>query len=107
MGDGALGFWATVRDVWPQTHEQRCWCHKMVNILDRRPKPLQPKAKRLLREIMKTETKKLAEESVTTFIEEFSLKPERTETCLTKDQEAFLTLYDFPAKHWIHLQIPT
>lgn len=104
VGDGALGFWAAVRDVWPQTREQRCWCHKMVNVLDKLPKRLQPKAKRLLREIMRAETRELAENSIATFVAEFSPKQPRAVDCLVKDQEALLTLYDFPAEHWVHLR---
>ena len=99
VGDGALGFWSAVRDVWPQAREQRCWCHKMVNVLDKLPKRLQPKAKRLLRE-----TKELAEEGIAAFEAEFSPKQERAVKCLVKDQEALLTLYDFPAEHWKHLR---
>lgn len=104
VGDGALGFWSAVRDVWPETREQRCWCHKMVNVLDKLPKRLQPKAKRLLRDIMYAETKKQAEQNIATFVAEFSPKQERAVQCLVKDQEALLTLYAFPAEHWKHLR---
>lgn len=99
VGDGALGFWAAVRDVWPETREQRDWVHVIGNVLDKLPKRLQPKAKRLLRE-----TKELAEEGIAAFEAEFSPKQERAVKCLVKDQEALLTLYDFPAEHWKHLR---
>jgi len=103
VGDGALGFWSAVRDVWPQAREQRCWCHKMVNVLDKLPKRLQAKAKRPLRDIMYAETKELAGEGIAAFKAEFSPRQERAVKCLTKDQEALLNLYDFPAEHWKHL----
>lgn len=104
VGDGALGFWSAVRDVWPKTREQRCWCHKMVNVLDKLPKRLQPKAKRLLRDIMYAETRKLADKGFTDFEAEFSQKQKRAVECLVKDREALLTIFDFPAEHWKHLR---
>ncbi|MGB1276215.1 MAG: IS256 family transposase [Nannocystaceae bacterium] len=104
IGDGALGFWGAVRDVWPQTREQRCWVHKMCNILDKLPKRLQPKAKKMLREIVYADTKKDAEKGIQAFTAEFSLKHERAVTCLVKDQDQLLTLFDFPAEHWKHIR---
>ena len=104
VGDGALGFWVALRDVWPETREQRDWCHKMANSLDKLPKRLQPKAKRKLREIMNAETKAAAEEAVDAFVEEFSLKYEKAVGCLIKDRDSLLTFFDFPAEHWKHLR---
>ena len=104
VGDGALGFWGAVRDVWPETREQRCWFHKMRNVLDKLPKRLQPKAKRMLREIMSAETKTHAEEAITTFEAEFAPRHEKAVECLVKDRETLLTLFDFPAEHWKHLR---
>lgn len=104
VGDGALGFWGAVRDVWPETREQRCWFHKMGNVLDKLPKRLQPKAKRMLREIMSAETKTHAEEAITTFEAEFAPRHEKAVECLVKDRETLLTLFDFPAEHWKHLR---
>ena len=74
VGDGALGFWAAVRDVWPETREQRDWCHKMGNVLDKLPTRLQPKAKRALREIMYAETHAHAEEALDVFLAEYEAK---------------------------------
>ena len=104
VGDGALGFWAAVRDVWPETKEQRCWFHKMGNVLDKLPKRLQPKAKKMLREIMYADTKEDADEAVDAFEAEFSPKHQRAVDCLVKDRGKLLTLFDFPAEHWKHLR---
>jgi len=104
VGDGALGFWAAVRAVWPETREQRDWCHKLGNVLDKLPKRLQPKAKRTLREAMYADTREQADEQIDAFVAEFSPKHEKAVTCLTKDREVLLTLFDFPAEHWKHLR---
>ncbi len=104
VGDGALGFWAALRDVWPETKEQRCWFHKMGNVLDKLPKRLQPKAKKLLREIVYADTKADAEEAMAAFEREFSPKHPRAVRCLVKDREHLLTLFRFPAEHWRHMR---
>ena len=104
VGDGALGFWGAVRDVWPDTREQRCWFHKLGNVLDKLPKRLQPKAKRLLREVMNADTRMHDEDSIATFETEFGAKYEKAVECLLKDRETLLALYDFPAEHWKHLR---
>ncbi len=104
VGDGALGFWAAVRDVWPETREQRDWCHKLGNILDKLPKRLQPKAKRMLREAMYADTREQADEELDAFIAEFSPKHDKAVECLQKDRDALMTYFDFPAEHWIHLR---
>jgi transposase-like protein len=104
VGDGALGFWAAVRAVWPETREQRDWCHKMANVLDKLPKRLQGKAKRILRDAMNAETKDEASEHIDTFEATFSPKYEKAVKCLTKDRDSMLTFFDFPAEHWKHLR---
>lgn len=104
VGDGALGFWAAVADVWPETREQRCWFHKLGNVLDKLPKRLQPKAKRILRSVMNADSKDDAEEAITEFRKEFSPKQQRAVDCLEKDQDALLAFFDFPAQHWLHLR---
>lgn len=104
IGDGALGFWAAVRSVWPETREQRDWCHKMGNVLDKLPKRLQGKAKRILRDAMYAETKDEANEHLDTFVATLSPKHERAVECLTKDRDRLLTFFDFPAEHWRHLR---
>jgi transposase-like protein len=104
IGDGALGFWAAVRDVWPETREQRCWVHRIANVLDKLPKRLQPKAKAALNEIMNAPTKAAAEEGVAAFRGAFEAKYPKAVASLTSDSERLLTLFDFPAEHWVHLR---
>ena len=104
VGDGALGFWAAARDVWPETRAQRDWCHKMANVLDKLPKRLQPKAKRLLREIMYADTRDHAEEGIERFAADYGAKHPKAVETLRKDQDALLTHFDFPAEHWRHLR---
>jgi transposase-like protein len=104
VGDGALGFWAAARDVWPETRAQRDWCHKMANVLDKLPKRLQPKAKRLLREIMYADTRKDALKGIKQFKDEYGAKHPKAVETLCKDEEALLTYYDMPAEHWRHLR---
>jgi putative transposase len=104
VGDGALGFWAAVRNVWPETREQRDWCHKMANILDKLPRRLHAKAKRALREIMYAETREQADELVDRFAREYDAKYPKAVACLVEDRETLLTHFAFPAEHWIHLR---
>ena len=104
IGDGALGFWKALRDVWPETEEQLDWCHKMANVLDKLPKRLQPKARRALREILYAATTDEAEESFDAFVDEFSPKYEKAVACLANDRERLLSFFEFPAEHWKHLR---
>jgi putative transposase len=104
VGDGALGFWKAVGEVWPETREQRCWFHRLGNVLDKLPKRLQPKAKRALDEIIKSSTRADAEQAIETFVAEYEPKYPKAVASLTRDQDKLLTLYDFPAEHWIHLR---
>ena len=104
VADGALGFWQAVEEVWPKTRGQRCWVHKTVNILNKLPKSLQSKAKRALQEIWMAETKKDALVAYDAFVETWSPKYEKAVECLTKDRDALLAFYDFPAEHWKHLR---
>ena len=104
IGDGALGFWKAVRDVWPETKEQRCWVHRLANVLDKLPKRLQAKAKRALHEIMHAEGRELAEEGIERFGAEYEPKYPKAVASLRRDQERLLTLYDFPAEHWPHIR---
>jgi transposase-like protein len=104
VGDGALGFWAAARDVWPETRQQRDWCHKIANVLDKLPKGLQPKAKRALREIMYAETRAEADELIDRFATVYGPKHPKAAACLVDDREALLTHFDFPAEHWLHIR---
>jgi putative transposase len=104
VADGALGFWKALGEVWPTTREQRCWVHKTANILNKMPKSLHSKAKRALQEIWMAETKKDALSAFDAFVETYQVKYERAVDCLTKDRDALLAFYDFPAEHWKHLR---
>jgi putative transposase len=103
-GDGALGFWAALRQVFPGTEEQRCWVHKNANVLDKLPKRVQPRAKDMLHEIMYAPDRQSALEDIERFSQEFEVKYPKAVACLTKDQDELLTFFDFPAEHWIHLR---
>ncbi len=104
IGDGALGFWAALRDVWPSTRAQRDWCHKMANVLDKLPKRLQPKAKAMLRDIMYADSRADAEEHVAAFEEVFAVKNKKATECLAKDLDELFTFFEFPAQHWQHIR---
>jgi putative transposase len=104
IGDGALGFWAAVRDVWPETAEQRCWVHRIANVLDKLPKGLQPRAKQALHEIMYAETRAVAEREIGRFGQTHGAKYPKAVASLTVDQERLLAYFDYPAEHWKHLR---
>lgn len=103
-GDGALGFWAALKKVFPATRIQRCWVHKTANILNKLPQGLQTKAKAMLHEIWMAETKKEAEKAFDLFLEMFQAKYSKATDCLQDDREALLAFYDFPAEHWVHIR---
>jgi putative transposase len=103
-GDGALGFWTALEEVSPTTRHQRCTVHKTANVMDKLPKSVQPAAKRDLREVWTAPDRATAEAAIATFAEKYGAKYERAVTCLTKDRDALLTFYDFPAEHWEHLR---
>lgn len=104
MADGALGFWAALRQVFPTTEEQRCWVHKIANVLDKLPKRLQPKAKEQLHEIMRAPSYQAALEEMGRFTRTFGDKYPKAVATLTKDQEQLFTFFNYPAAHWIHLR---
>ena len=104
VGDGALGFWAALREVFPETREQRCWVHKTANVLIKLPKSVQPKAKADLHEIWQAETREMANKAFDHFLEKYGVKYQAACECLTKDRDVLLTFYDFPAEHWGHLR---
>ena len=104
IGDGALGFWGALREVFPETKEQRCWVHKIANCLDALPQSLQSKAKAALHEIMNAEHKEAAEAAVDRFQETYGAKYPKAVEKLLKDREVLLSHFDFPAEHWIHLR---
>ena len=104
IGDGALGFWKALRQIYPNTQEQRCWVHKTANVLDNLPKRLQPEAKQKLHEIWLADTREHANEAFDLFVRTYEAKYSKTVECLKKDREVLLAFYDFPAEHWIHLR---
>src|SRR5512135_2925935 len=104
IGDGALGFWKAMRQVWDTTKEQRCWVHKTSNVLDKLPKGSQLKAKRMLHEIYLAETKAKAEKAFDLFVKTYEAKYPKATECLSKDRDVLLSFYDFPAEHWLHIR---
>jgi putative transposase len=104
VGDGALGFWKALRQVFPTTQEQRCWVHKTANVLDKLPKGQQPKAKAMLHDIWQASTKAEAEKAFDLFVATYEAKYAKATDCLRKDREQLLVFYAFPALHWVHLR---
>jgi putative transposase len=103
-GDGALGFWKAIRQVYPSTTHQRCWVHKTVNVLDKLPRGQQVSAKSMLHEIWMAATKDDALKAMGRFTASFQAKYPKATECLVKDQDQLLAFYDFPAEHWQHLR---
>jgi transposase-like protein len=104
IGDGALGFWKAVGQVWPTTKAQRCWVHKTANVLDKMPKGSQPKAKAALHAIYEAESRADAEKALDRFVVTYEAKYPQATECLSKDREVLLTFYEFPAEHWRHIR---
>ena len=104
VGDGALGFWAALREEFPTIREQRCWVHKTANILDKMPKGVQSKAKSMIHDMYMAETKAQAMAAYDEFINLYQAKYPAACACLEKDKNVLFTFYDFPAEHWIHLR---
>ncbi len=104
IGDGALGFWAALEEVFPATRQQRCWMHKTGNVLNALPKSVQPKAKSALHDIWQAATREAAERAFDQFIVTYEAKYPKATTCLLKDRDSLMTFYDFPAVHWQHLR---
>ena len=103
-GDGALGFWKALPQVFPTTREQRCWVHKTANVLDKLPKRLQPEAKDKLHAIWMAPTRGDAQQAFDLFLATYQAKYPKATQCLSKDREVLLAFYDFPAEHWRHLR---
>jgi putative transposase len=104
VGDGALGFWRALDEVFPGTRHQRCWVHKSANVLKKVPKAVQHAMKADLREIHSAPTRAAAEVAMEVFVEKYGAKYARATECLMKDREALLAFYDLPAEHWDHLR---
>jgi putative transposase len=104
IGDGALGFWKALRQVYGQTRWQRCWVHKTANVLDKLPKALQPQAKQRLQAIWMAPDRQRAAMAFDLFVTTYEAKYPQATECLAQDREALLAFYDFPAEHWGHLR---
>src|SRR5450755_616139 len=104
VGDGALGFWSAVREVFPETREQRCWWHKIGNVLNALPKSAQPGAKKALAEIWNAEDKDHAQAAANVFAADYGTKWPKAAAKITDDLDVLLAFYDYPAEHWIHLR---
>ena len=104
VGDGALGFWAALSQVYPTTRTQRCWMHKTGNVLNYLPKSSQAKAKQGLHEIWMAETKAQAERAFDDWLERYDDKYPKATACLARDRDELLAFYHFPAAHWTHLR---
>ena len=104
VGDGALGFWKALHEVWPSTRQQRCWVHKAANALNVLPKSVHGKAKKDHHAIYEAENRADAEVAFDRFVDKYGAKYDKAAACLAKDRAALLTFYDFPAEHWKHVR---
>jgi putative transposase len=104
IGDGALGFWKALSKLYPDTEHQRCWVHKTANVLNKLPKSMQPKVKAELHEIWMAATREDAERAFDRTLKRFDAKYPQAMDCLSKDRDALLAFYDYPAEHWVHIR---
>ena len=104
IGDGALGFWKALEEIFPDTRRQRCWVHKTANVLNKLPKSRQTAAKAALHDIWMADGRAEAERAMNTFAAKYDAKYPQAVACLTKDRDALLAFYDFPAEHWRHIR---
>ena len=104
VGDGAMGFWKALDEVFPGTRHQRCWVHKIANILNKFPKSMAPRVKADLQNIHHAPTRADALAAIETFKGKYGVKYAPAVACLTKDVDTLLAFYDFPAEHWDHLR---
>jgi transposase-like protein len=104
VGDGALGFWKALAEIYPGCRQQRCWVHKTANVLNKLPKSQQAKAKGRVHDIWQAESREAAEKAFDLFLEIYQAKYPKVAECLAKDREELLAFYDFPAEHWVHLR---
>jgi len=104
VGDGAMGFWKALDEIFPGTRHQRCWQHKLVNLLNKVPKSVQPSMKADLREVRDAPNRGTADRAIAVFTEKYGAKYPKAVDCLTKDRDTLLAFFDFPAEHWDHLR---
>ena len=104
VADGALGFWSALEEIYPTCKQQRCWVHKIANILNKMPKKTQDRAKDMIHNIFLSETKQDALECYDEFLEKYQVKYPKACECLSKDKDELFAFFDFPAEHWIHIR---
>lgn len=104
VGDGAMGLWGAVNEQWPQAKHQRCWVHKMANVLNKLPKSMQPKVKVDLQNIWMAESKDAANKAFDLCLKRYQAKYPKAMETLEKDRDSMLAFYDFPAEHWGHIR---
>ena len=104
VGDGALGFWDAIAEIYPTAKAQRCWVHKTANVLDKLPKHKQPAAKEMIHQIWMADTRDNATKAFDAFLETYQAKYPKATECLAKDRDELLAFYDFPSEHWKHLR---
>ncbi|WP_328334068.1 IS256 family transposase [Streptomyces sp. NBC_00455] len=104
VGDGALGFWKAINEVFPETRHQRCWVHKTANVLDSLPTSAQPAAKKAIQDIYNAEDREHAAKAVAAFARQYGAKFPKAVKKIVEDEAELLAFYDFPAEHWIHLR---
>ena len=104
VGDGALGFWKALDEVWPGARHQRCWVHKTANVLNKAPKSVQASMKADLREIHHAPSRAAADAAIEVFAQKYGARYAKAVECLAKDRQALLAFFDFPAEHWDHLR---
>jgi transposase-like protein len=104
VGDGALGFWSALREVFPETKEQRCWVHVVANVLNALPKSAQPAARRALAEIRDAESRSRADAAIKSFADAFGAKWPKAVAKITDKPDELLAFFNYPAEHWIHLR---
>jgi len=104
IGDGALGFWAALSEVYSTTKQQRCVVHKTANILDKLPRKTQPQAKKMLHDMYNAENKVDANKLVDDFAKVYEAKYPKAVACLMKNRDSIFSFYDFPAEHWCHIR---
>lgn len=104
VGDGAMGFWAALSKIYPETDHQRCWVHKTANVLNKLPKSVQPKVKADLHDIWMAETRDQAHQAFDRTLKRFEAKYPKAMECLAKDRDELLAFYDYPAEHWVHIR---
>lgn len=104
IGDGALGLWSAINEVYPQARQQRCWVHKMRNVMTHFPKRLHPEVKLWLQRMYNAATKDENLDLMQQFADTYGREYPRAVECLLKDQDALLTFYSYPQEHWVSIK---